>query len=143
MFIHSSLYKKHFPFNNNSEIQQLNDRTREKLSKCIHKLPNMINYWKIDAAMNAAKGYLGSTCCLDVPAETLEKLRPEIDALADKVKKRHGLTEDEVLWANIALCAHKYNWFWSMYLHPAKDVAELVQKHKKTKGEGATPTNTQ
>ena len=129
MLIHSFIYKRHFPFQSSTEIQQLEEKEREKLIKCIRQFPITIRAWRVSAKLSAAKYHHGPASYLEFNA-TAEEIHHRFEELATKVSKRYGLTREELLDVNVSLCAKKYNWFWSIYFRPTKDIEQLIRNNK-------------
>lgn len=123
---YSSLYKRHFPLRNNGEIRELEQRERKDLSNWVRNFPYEVNIWNTDCK----SGRLGSRWYYNFDLLVIE-VCPACDELADKILNERCLTDKEIFIVNMVLCAHKYNWFWKaiFFHHPAKDVAEFIQKY--------------
>lgn len=117
MLIHSIMYKKHYPFIHNTEIQQLDETERAKLAKYIRYFPGAVRAKNFEAAMAASKGSVGSTYWVNFQLRKgYNNISDLCTDLADKVAKGTGLTDEEIRDVNTVLYAHKYNWLWSLII---------------------------
>lgn len=116
MLIHSSLFRRYYPFNSYLDVQQAEEKDRETLAKHIRSFPSAIRQRNVDAALSYTKGKLGSPYLfkLRMPDGTTPK--SYCKALASKVAKRQALSDDELKDVNMVLYAHKYNRFWSTFI---------------------------
>lgn len=110
--IYSYVYKRFYPIERGTDTIMLEGKERERLAKSIRMFPRHLTAWIIETMkhrkLDESKDYnFGSS---------LDVLRKECASLANKVESGKALTEEEIITANISLCANKYNWILSCFI---------------------------
>ncbi len=112
MLIYSYFYKKLHPVRRNTEIMQLNDRDRQKLGTIIHRFPDFVRGKTVTAA---TRGIAGGPLW-DLYEFSVSRPSFYFHDLANKVTARTVLSNEEIMDINHILYAHKYNWFWTLFI---------------------------
>lgn len=113
MLIHSSLFRRCYPFTQSTDILLLEEKDREKLSKYIRQFPARARNWNMTLVIETSKGryphkpyFFGD----------LNALKRDCEELSNKVKNRRGLTNQEIKLVNRILYANKYNCLLSPFV---------------------------
>lgn len=110
--IYSHAYRRFYPVQFAVDVAMLEDIDRRKLAKCVSRLSRNMTAWIIESMRHKK---------LDKKEDynfggSLDALGKECAGIADKIMSGVVLTEKEMKFVNIALCADKYSWILSCFI---------------------------